>query len=125
MKFDIQIKELNDEHIDETKLPEGCSKLTFKHDNGAGASSGNSIVLKNPRLSSEAKERTTGLTLSHEVGHTLGLKDTRETASGDLMSYSENRALHNSEVELLLKPTFESGFKQTKVGRRNKNEKVW
>ena len=123
IRFDITVEEINDDAIDETKLPVGYSKMSFGEGDVAGRSSGNSIRIIMPQLSSVSEE--TGATLSHEIGHTLGLKDSFDYSSGCLMSYTTNRDLTAEEAISIVMPAVNSGFNQTVVGRRNRKMKQW
>lgn len=97
--------------------------MSFGEGDVAGRSSGNSIRIIMPQLSSESEE--TGATLSHEIGHTLGLKDSFDYSSGCLMSYTTNRDLTAEEAISIVMPAVNSGFNQTVVGRRNRKMKQW
>ena len=123
VRFDISVDEVRDDYVDETKLPIGYSKMSFGGEGSAGRSAGNSIRIITPQLCSESEE--TGATLSHEIGHTLGLKDSFDMSSGCLMSYSVNRELNVEEVREIILPVVNTGFSQTIVGRRNKRMKQW
>lgn len=123
VRFNISVTELNDDFIDETKLPAGYSKMSFGDGDVAGKTSGNSIRIIQPQLSSVSEE--TGATFSHEIGHTLGLKDSFDTSSGCLMSYTTDRELAVEEVMSIIMPIVKSGFCQTTVGRRNRKMKQW
>ena len=99
VKFDISFNKVNEFSTD-IEYSYGEINLIFGPSKNSANHLKNVIIISSP-LRNYEKNDLMG-TLSHEILHTLGLKDSKN--SGWLSSYDLNRKLHPEEVAIMLGP---------------------
>ena len=103
--YDVQF-DISFYNIDESKDgPEKTGAVNLKFDMGNNNSNHkeNTITMGNsPRLNTDKGDFRGSF--AHELLHSLGLPDTKDTESGWLSSYSFDRKLSSDEISIMLTP---------------------